>query len=336
MEPFTLSAPHDLAGASTAGASADAKFIAGGTDLVQLMKDGVERPRHLIDLDRLPLTGIDITDEGARIGALVRMSDAADHPKLRRLWPIVAEALLASASPQLRNMATIGGNLLQRTRCGYFRDVGFPCNKRVPGSGCPAIAGDNRGLAILGGSAQCVATNPSDLAVALTALDAVVELSGAPQQGSGAPQQGSAATRRVPLGAFHLLPGDTPQRETVMQPGEIITAVLIPAPADGQRSHYLKVRDRASFEFALVSAAVVVTVAGGRIHRARIAMGGIGVKPWRLPAVEAALEGAPATRSAFARAAALGAQGAHPLSGNAFKIPLMQRALVGALTAATA
>ena len=285
------------------------------------------------------------------------MSDAADHPKLRRLWPVVADALLASASPQLRNMATIGGNLLQRTRCGYFRDVGFPCNKRVPGSGCPAIDGDNRGLAILGGSAHCVATNPSDLAVALTALDAVVELSGAlqqgsgapqqgsgapqqgsgaPQQGSGAPQQGSAATRRVPLGAFHLLPGDTPQRETVMQPGEIITAILIPAAAAGQRSHYLKVRDRASFEFALVSAAVVVTIEGGRIHQARIAMGGVGVKPWRLPAVEAALAGAVATQPTFARAAALATQGAHPLSRNAFKIPLMQRALVRALTVATA
>jgi len=329
MEPFALSAPGDLDGALAAAAAADTKFIAGGTDLVQLMKDEVERPKHLVDLDGLPFDRIEFTDDGARIGALVRMSDAADHAELRRRYPVIAEALLASASPQLRNMATIGGNLLQRTRCGYFRDVGFPCNKRVPGSGCPAIEGDNRLLAILGGSAHCVATNPSDLAVALTALDAVVELRGASrQEGSGA--------RRVPLGAFHLLPGNTPERETVVQPGEIITAVLVPAAAAGQRSHYLKVRDRASFEFALVSAAVAVSMAGGQIVRAGIAIGGVGTKPWRLPAVEAALAGAPPTPSAFAAAAALAARGAHPLSENAFKVPLMQRALVRALTTVTA
>jgi xanthine dehydrogenase YagS FAD-binding subunit len=329
MQPFTLSTPGDLDGALAAAAAADSKFIAGGTDLVQLMKDGVERPQHLVDLDGLPLDRIEFGDDGARIGALVRMSDAADDPELRRRWPVIAEALLASASPQLRNMATMGGNLLQRTRCGYFRDVGFPCNKRVPGSGCPAIDGENRMLAILGGSSHCVATNPSDLAVALTALDAAVEL-------TAASQPGGSATRRVPLGGFHLLPGDTPERETAMQPGEMIAAILVPAATSGQRSHYLKVRDRASFEFALVSAAVVVSMAGGQIVRARIAMGGVGTKPWRLPAVEAALAGAPATPPAFAAAAALAAQGAHPLSQNAFKIPLMQRALVRALTTATA
>jgi xanthine dehydrogenase YagS FAD-binding subunit len=226
-------------------------------------------------------------------------------------------------------MATMGGNLLQRTRCGYFRDVGFPCNKRVPGSGCPAIEGENRMLAILGGSGHCVATNPSDLAVALTALDAVVEL-------RGAAQQGGSAMRRVPLGEFHLLPGDTPERETAMQPGEIITAILVPRAMAGQRSAYLKVRDRASFEFALVSAAVVVAMAGGQIVQARIAMGGVGTKPWRLPAVEAALVGAPARPSAFAAAAAHAAAGAQPLSQNGFKIALMQRTLVRALTIATA
>lgn len=329
MEPFTLSAPVDLDGALAAGAAGGTKYIAGGTDLVQLMKDWVERPQHLVDLDGLPLDRIELTDDGARIGALVRMSDAADHAELRRRWPLIAEALLASASPQLRNMATMGGNLLQRTRCGYFRDVGFPCNKRQPGSGCPAIEGNNRLLAILGGSSHCVATNPSDLAVALAALDAMVEL-------RGAPPPGGSATRRVPLSEFHLLPGNTPERETAMQPGEIITAIVVPAATAGLRSHYLKVRDRASFEFALVSAAVVVSMSGGQIARARIAMGGVGTKPWRLPAVEAALAGAPATPAAFAAAAALAAGGAQPLSQNRFKIALMQRALVGALTAATA
>ena len=333
MQPFTIAAPGDLGAALAAAAAGEAKYIAGGTDLVQLMKDGVETPNQLVDLDGLPFDRIEIGDDGARIGALVRMSDAADHQELRRRWPLIAEALLASASPQLRNMATMGGNLLQRTRCGYFRDVGFACNKRLPGSGCPAISGDNRLLAILGGSDHCVATHPSDLAVALTALDAVVELSGGSTQGGSAP---SGAARRVPLGEFHLLPGDTPQRETVLQPGEMITAILVPAPTAGQHSHYLKVRDRASFEFALVSAAVVVGVAGGQITRARVAIGGVGPKPWRLPAVEAALAGGPATPAAFAAAAAHAADGAHPLRQNAFKIPLMQRAVVRALTTATA
>ena len=325
MQPFTLAAPGNLDAALAAANGAGAKYIAGGTDLMQLMKDDVERPSQLVDLAGLPLDHVEITEEGARIGALVPMSDAADHPELRRRWPIIAEALLASASPQLRNMATMGGNLLQRTRCGYFRDVGFPCNKRAPGSGCPAIAGDNRLLAVLGGSEHCVATNPSDLAVALTALDAVVEL-----------RRAATDARRVPLGEFHLLPGETPQHETVMQPGEIITAILIPAATAGRRSHYLKVRDRASFEFALVSAAVVLGVAGGRVTSARIAIGGVGTKPWRLPAVEAALAGGPATPDAFAVAAVHAADGARPLSQNAFKIPLMQRALVRALTIAAA
>ena len=326
MQPFTLSTPGSLDTALAAAAGVDTKYIAGGTDLVQLMKDWVERPNHLVDLDGLPFDRIEFNDEGAHIGALVRLSDAADHVELRRRWPVIAEALLASASPQLRNMATMGGNLLQRTRCGYFRDTGFACNKRLPGSGCPAISGDNRLLAILGGSEHCVATHPSDLAVALTALDAVVELR--------AP--GSPNPRRIPLGEFYLLPSDTPQRETQLQPGEMITAILVPADTAGLRSHYLKVRDRASFEFALVSAAVVVKTTDGQIAQARVALGGVGTRPWRLPAVEAALAGAPATSSAFAAAAAHAADGAHPLRQNAFKIPLMQRAIVRALTTATA
>lgn len=293
------------------------------------MKNGVEQPSHIVDLDGLPFDRIEFTRDGARIGALVRMSDAADHGELRHRWPVITELLLASAAPQLRNMATMGGNLLQRTRCGYFRDTGFPCNKRAPGSGCPAISGDNRMLAILGGSEHCVATHPSDLAVALTALDAIVEL-------RGVAPPAAVETRKVPLTEFYRLPGDTPQYETVMRPGEIITAILVPAETAGLRSHYLKVRDRASFEFALVSAAVVVAIGDGRIDHARIALGGVGTKPWRFPAVEAALAGAPATPEAFAAAAVHAADGAHPLRQNGFKIPLMQRAIVRALATATA
>src|SRR5439155_14523843 len=294
MEAFSLMTPTDIDGALAAASGPDAKFIAGGTDLIQLMKDWVERPRRLIDIDGLSFDRIELSEQGVRIGALARMSEVADHAELRRRYPVIAEALLASASPQLRNMATIGGNLLQRTRCGYFRDVGFPCNKRVPGSGCPAINGDNRLLAILGGSDHCAATNASDLAVALAALDAAVELRSA-----------SSGTRSVPVTEFHLVPGDTPDRETAMQLGEIVTAVLVPPPAAGQRSHYLKIRDRASFEFALVSVAVVVTLDGGEIRSARVAMGGVDTKPWRLPVVEAALAGAPARPASIAAANAI-------------------------------
>ncbi|MBV9861583.1 MAG: xanthine dehydrogenase family protein subunit M [Alphaproteobacteria bacterium] len=324
MEAFTITAPGDIDAAVAAIEGGNAKFIAGGTDLMQLMKDFVERPKRLVDLDRLPFDRIELDDHGARIGALARMSDAADHQALRRRYPIIAEALLASASPQLRNMATIGGNLLQRTRCGYFRDTGFPCNKRLPGSGCPAIPGDNRLLAILGGSDHCIATNPSDLAVALVALDAAVEL------------HGPGGTRTVPLNEFYLLPGTTPERETVLGPGDLITAVLIPPPEPGQRSLYLKIRDRASFEFALVSVAVVIAMEQDRITKARIAFGGVGTRPWRLPLIEASLTGHPATHDAFAAAAVGAVVGSRPLSENAFKLPLMQRALVRAFTAVTA
>ncbi len=325
MENFTLAAPQTIEAALAAAQQPDAKFIAGGTDLLQLMKDFVERPRQLVDLDGLPFDRYSIGADGARIGALVRMSDLADDPGFRRHYPLVAEALLASASPQVRNMATIGGNLLQRTRCGYFRDVGFAaCNKRQPRSGCAAIPGANRLHAILGGSDHCVATHASDLAVALTALDAAIEL------------QGSNGTRTVSIGEFYRLPGDTPERETAMNPGEIITAILLPPPGQDERSHYLKLRDRASFEFALVSAAVVVALEDGRIRSARVAMGGVGTRPWRLPAVEAALAGAPASREALTAATTSAADGARPLGENGFKIPLMQRALVRALLTATA
>jgi len=323
MEPFTIAAPRDLDAALAAARESDAKFIAGGTDLMQLMQDFVERPKRLVDIDGLPLDGVTIGADGVRIGALVRMADLADHAEIRRQYPVVTEALLASASPQVRNMATIGGNLLQRTRCGYFRDVGSACNKREPGTGCPAIGGDHRRLAVLGGSDYCIATHASDLAVALAALDASVEL------------RGAAGTRAVPLNDFYRLPGDTPQQETVLAPGELITAVLLPPAGMEERSHYLKLRDRASFEFALVSAAVVVTRDGDRIRTARVAMGGVGTKPWRLPQVEAALSGAPATRDRIADAAARAGDGAHPLAENGFKVPLMQRALTRALLAVT-
>src|SRR3954469_11879 len=325
MENFTLAMPASIEAALAAAQQADAKFIAGGTDLLQLMKDHVERPQHLVDLEGLPLDTFSIDADGARIGALVRMSDLADDPTLRRHYPVIAEALLASASPQVRNMATIGGNLLQRTRCGYFRDAGFrACNKRQPGSGCGAILGLNRLHAVLGGSDYCVATHASDLAVALAALDATIEV------------QGGNGTRTVPLNEFYVLPANTPQRETVLAPGEIITAVVVPPPGTGERSHYLKLRDRASFEFALVSAAVVVAVEDGRIRRARVAMGGVGTKPWRLPAVEAALAGTAVTQEALTSAAAHAAEGARPLGENGFKIPLMQRALARALLNVTA
>jgi xanthine dehydrogenase YagS FAD-binding subunit len=254
----------------------------------------------------------------------VRMSDAADHPELRRRYPVIAEALLASASPQVRNMASFGGNLLQRTRCGYFRDTGSPCNKRAPGTGCPAIAGDHRRLAILGGSDHCIATHPSDLAVALAALDAAVEL------------RGAGGTRTIQVNDFYRVPGDTPERETVMTRGELITAVLLPPAGSGQRSHYLKLRDRAEFEFALVSAAVVLAVDGDRISSARVAMGGVGTKPWRLPRVEAALAGALANAEAISAAAEHAGEGTHPLPENAFKVRLMQRALTRALLTALA
>jgi xanthine dehydrogenase YagS FAD-binding subunit len=325
MENFTLAMPATIEAALAAAQQADAKFIAGGTDLLQLMKDNIERPQRLVDLEGLPLDTFSIGADGARIGALIRMSDLADDPTLRRHYPVIAEALLASASPQVRNMATIGGNLLQRTRCGYFRDVGFPaCNKRQPGSGCGAILGLNRLHAVLGGSDYCVATHASDLAVALAALDATIEV------------QGGNGTRAVPINEFYVLPANTPQRETVLAPGEIITAVLVPPPGTGERSHYLKLRDRASFEFALVSAAVVVAVEDDRIRRARVAMGGVGTKPWRLAAVEEALAGTTVSQEALTSAAAHAAEGARPLNENGFKIPLMQRALARALLTVTA
>jgi xanthine dehydrogenase YagS FAD-binding subunit len=324
MQAFQLSRPASLDAAVAAAGAHGAKFIAGGTDLMQLLKDNVEAPTELVDLERVGLSGIQTDASGLRLEALARMSDVAAHPEVRAGWPAISQALEASASPQVRNMGTIGGNLLQRTRCGYFRDTGFACNKRAPGSGCPAIAGENRLLAILGGSDHCIATHASDLAVALTALHAVIELHGV----NGA--------RRVPIGEFYRLPGDTPHIETVLQPGEMITAVTVPGGDVARNSHYLKLRDRASFEFALVSAAVGLALRNGVVQDVRVAAGGVGTRPWRLPDVEAALLGQRLDDAALRQASSRAADGARPAAQNGFKQILLQRAVLRALQTASA
>jgi xanthine dehydrogenase YagS FAD-binding subunit len=319
MHPFTYARASDARNASDLAREPGSEIIAGGTDMMQLLKDDVRRPRRLVDITALPWRTIAVSPAGLRLGALARMGDVADDARVREQYPVVAQALLASASPQVRNMATIGGNLLQRTRCVYFRDSGTACNKRAPDSGCSAIGGENRLHAVLGGSDHCVATHPSDLAVALVALDAVVVV------------QSAGGERRVPLEQFHLLPGDTPQHENVLAPGDIIAAIEVPAAAWARRSHYRKVRDRASFEFALAAAAVALDIDGGTIRQARIALGGVGTKPWRARDAEAALAGAPADQARFAAAAARALDGARPLEQNAFKVELAQRTLVRAL-----
>jgi xanthine dehydrogenase YagS FAD-binding subunit len=295
-------------------------FIAGGTDLLQLMKNDVVAPRRLVDLHgALPLE-IVVNNTRLELGALCGMNQTALHDGVKRQWPAISQALLAAASPQIRNMGTIGGNLLQRTRCGYFRDVGFPCNKRQPGSGCPAIRGDNRELAIFGGSAHCIATHPSDLPVALMAFDAELELK--------APD---GKTRRVPIAEFYRLPGDTPDIETVLRPGEMIASVHVPASAAARNSCYVKVRDRASFAFALVSATVGLDIADHHIRDARVALGGVGPMPWRLTHVESALRGKPARAETFASAAARAGDGAQGMGGNNFKAELACRTVLRGL-----
>ena len=312
MRPFELTAPASV----EAAFAAPGTFLAGGTTLVDLMKLNVLTPRQVTDINALPLRGID-TSDGLRIGALERMSDVARHPGV---YPAISRALLLSASQQLRNMASIGGNLLQRTRCGYFRDVTMPCNKRNPGSGCPAVSGANRTHAILGTSDSCVATHASDVAVALVALDAEVRLVGA------------SGTRTVRLADFYRLPGDTPEVENDLRPGELITEVVVPRLDWARRSTYVKVRDRQSYEFALCSAAVALDIRDARVVDARVAVGGVATMPWRLASVEAALRGAPATPEAFEDAASVAAEGARPLPGNGFKVSLLKRTVVRALT----
>lgn len=324
MYPFRLHHPHGI-DAAIALAAQGGTYIAGGSDLMQLLKDNVETPDKLVDLEGLPLTGIHADATGLRLGSMARMSDVAAHPEVRRRFPVISEALFASASPQVRNMGTMGGNLLQRARCGYFRDTAFACNKRVPGSGCPAIQGENRMLAILGGSKHCIATHASDLAVALAALDATLELRGANNR-----------RRAVKLRDFHRLPGETPQIETVLAPGELIDAIVVQDTPAARRSHYLKVRDRSSFEFALVSAAVAMHVSDGTIEDVHVAAGGVGTKPWYLPEVEAALRGKRPTPANLRTAAEHAGQGAQPASENGFKLILLRRTVLRALQTITA
>jgi xanthine dehydrogenase YagS FAD-binding subunit len=329
MHPFTLTRADDLAAAVEAHAK-DARlaYIAGGTDLLGLMKDRVTFPERLLDINGLPgMARIDeLGDGGLRLGALCRMSDVAADLRVRERFPVIAEALLLAASGQLRNMASMGGNIMQRTRCAYFRDDDDPpCNKRRPGSGCSALHGFNRNHAIFGWSEACVATHPSDVAVALAALDAAVVV------------RGRGGERQIPFTAFHRLPGSAPERDTVLELGELILAIDVPARAEGRASHYLKVRDRQSYEFALVSAAAAVTVDGGRLRSSRLAMGGVAHKPWRLTAAETALRGASLDDvGALASAIATSFTDARPLSGNAFKVELAQRAALRALQTAGA
>jgi xanthine dehydrogenase YagS FAD-binding subunit len=311
--------------AKTAQQGADIRFLAGGTTLIDLMKLNVETPAQLIDINRLGLDKIEATPGGGlKIGATVRNSDLAHHPTVGRDYSVLSQALLSGASAQLRNMATTAGNLLQRTRCVYFRDTAMPCNKREPGTGCSAITGTNRTLAILGTSEQCIATNPSDMCVALAALEATIHV------------QGRKGSRTVPFADFHLLPGNTPQRETVLEPGDLVTHVTLPPPVAGSRQVYLKLRDRASYEFALASAAVVLSIGGGNVTRAHISLGGVGTKPWRSPEAEAVLVGHAASDAIFRKAAEAALRDAKPRSENAFKVELAKRCLTHALRMATA
>jgi xanthine dehydrogenase YagS FAD-binding subunit len=300
-----------------------AKFIAGGTNLIDLMKEDVERPTRLIDISRLPLKTVEATAGGGlRIGALVPNSDLAYHPLIEQRYPLLASAILAGASQQLRNMASTGGNLLQRTRCAYFYDTATPCNKREPGSGCSAIKGLNRIHAILGASDACIATHPSDMCVALAALDAKVYVTG------------PAGEHAIAFADFHRLPGDTPQLDTNLLPNEIVTTIELPAQGFAANYSYLKIRDRLSYAFALVSIAAALTLEGGTIKEARLALGGVAHKPWRDPAAEAALRGQAADRAVFTRAADLLLRDAKGYEHNSFKIELARRGIIRTLTQA--
>ncbi len=312
MFPFSFTKAADEKAALAAGASG-ARYIAGGTTLVDLMRVTVERPGAVVDINALPYRNVDLDGRGLRVGSLVRMADLAADPRVRSGYPVIAEALDLSASAQLRNMASIGGNLMQRPRCLYFRDVSAACNRRTPGTGCSALGGLNRNHAILGTSDQCVATHPSDLAVALVALDATVVV----RDGKG--------DRRIRLDEFFRPPGDTPDHEHDLRPGELIVGFEVPTGPEMRRSGYLKVRDRQSYEFALTSAAVALDLAGGTVRAARVAVGGVATVPWRLPAVERALVGRPVAPGLWHDAASHAADGAKPLSDNGFKVELVRR-----------
>src|SRR4051812_15007122 len=321
MQPFHYVHATSPEQAITAFATArrSAQYIAGGTTLVDLMRLDVMKPDAVVDITGLPLTAIEDTGGGLRIGALATNTDVAYHPLVTARFPALAEALLSGASPQLRNMATVGGNLLQRTRCPYFRDGTSPCNKRAPGSGCAALDGYARSHAVLGTSARCIATHPSDMCVALVALDAVIHT------------RGPSGNRAIPIAEFHTLPGDHPEIESVLVPGELVTHVELPATPLAARSRYTKVRDRASFSFALASAAVALELHGGTIRDARIALGGLATRPWRAVDAERWLIGKRAALDSFRRAAAMALDGAAPRDDNAFKVELGRRTVLRAL-----
>ncbi|WP_440580275.1 FAD binding domain-containing protein [Streptomyces sp. PT19] len=322
MREFGYRRARDVSGAlALLAADPDARYLGGGTNLVDLMKAGVERPAHLVDVRELPLDGIEITPEGGlRVGATVTNSDLAAHPEVRRRYPALAQAVLAGASGQLRNMATVGGNLLQRTRCGYFTDVSKPCNKRAPGSGCPAVTGEHHNHAILGATDHCVAVHPSDMGVALTAFDAVVTYE---------TPDGPAES---PLADFYLPVGDTPHRETALPPGALITGVVLPPAPVAARSRYRKVRERASYAFAIGSVAAALDVEDGVVRDARLALGAVASRPWRARAAERVLVGGPADGAAFAAAADAELAAAKPLPDNGYKMTLMRNLMVAVLT----
>ena len=326
MTPFAYRRAQGIDDAVRLGATPGAHFLGGGTNLIDLAKGGVVRPLLLVDVSRLPLAEVTpLDDGGVRIGAMARNSDVANHALIRTRYPLLSQALLAGASVQLRNMATVGGNLLQRTRCPYFYDTGFEhCNKRMPGSGCGAVDGINRNHAILGASAACIATHPSDMCVALAALRAGVRV------------RGPRGERTIAMADFHRLPGDTPQRDTTLADGELIVGVDLPADGFAAHAHYLKLRDRASYAFALVSVAAALDVRGGIVHDAALALGGVAHKPWRRAEAEAALIGRAPGDEAFGAAADVLLQGARPASQNGFKVALARRAIVRALQTAGA
>jgi xanthine dehydrogenase YagS FAD-binding subunit len=323
MNPFDYERAQN-ARAAIQATSADSKFLAGGTNLIDLMKNGVEKPRKLIDINRVELAVIEeLPGGGLRLGALARNGETANHPLVRQRYPLLSRAILSGASPQLRNLASNGGNLLQRTRCPYFMDIGFPkCNKRAPGSGCGALEGLNRIHAVLGASEQCIAVHPSDMCVALAALEATIRV------------RGRNGERQIPIAEFHRLPGSTPELDTNLKPDEMILSIDLPPSPYAARSHYLKIRDRASYEFALVSVAAGLELDGGSIRSARIALGGVAHKPWRAEAAEKMLAGQQPTPERFAAAAQQAVSGAKPYRDNAFKVQLAHRAVMRALTMA--
>ena len=325
MRPFEYVRAADAASATAAmSAIPQAKYLAGGSNLLDLMKEDVERPNELVDVNRLDLTRIAPANGGVSIGALAKNADTANHPLIRKSYPLLTQAILAGASAQLRNMATNGGNLLQRTRCQYFYDTAMPCNKREPGTGCGAREGLNRMHAILGWSEKCVAVYPGDMANALYALEAVVRVRGA-----------AGRERTIPIGEFHRLPGDTPERDNSLEHGELIVAIDLPRSNFAKGSYYLKVRDRASYAFALVAVAAALELEGGRVRQARVVLGGVAHKPWRSREAEAALAERPASEETFRRAADAALKDAKPLAHNAYKVELGKRAIVRALMRAS-